>query len=103
MVERLYRYSAGQHTQGGALYGRYQLTARVAFAARREFLEDRGGLFSGIRRYLKEGALIAEFRAACGFLVGGELRRDAPNASYFLSDALGILKSHQNTVTAGVV
>ena len=103
VVERLYSYSIGQHTQGGALYGRYQLTPKVAFAARGEYLEDRGGLFSGIRQYLKEGTLTTEYRASDGFLVRGELRRDASNTSYFLSDALGVLKSHQDTVTVGLV
>jgi hypothetical protein len=103
VTNRLYSYSPGQRTQGGALYSRYQLNPKVAFALRGEYLEDRGGSFSGVPQYLKEATLTAEYRFVDGFLARGELRRDASNTSYFLSNALGVLKSHQDTYTLGLV
>ena len=103
VTDRLYSYSPGQHTAGGALYGRYQLNPRIAFAARGEYLEDRGGLFSGVAQYLKEMTLTTEYRFLDGFIARGEFRRDASNQPYFLSDSLGVLKSHQDTYTLGLV
>ena len=103
VIDRLYTYSPGARTEGGALYARYQLTPRVAVALRTEYLEDRNGLFSGVPQYLKEGTLTTEYKVAEGFLVRGELRRDASNRAYFLSDTLGLLRSHQDTATLGLL
>jgi hypothetical protein len=103
VIDRLYTYSPGQRTQGGAVYGRYQLTPRVAVALRSEYMEDRNGLFSGTEQYLREGTLTTEYRLADGFLVRGELRRDASSRRYFLTDRLGLLSNHQDTATLGVV
>jgi hypothetical protein len=103
VFDRLYTYSLVQRTQGGAIYGRYQLTPRLAVALRGEYMEDRGGLFSGVPQFLKEGTFTTEYRFADGFLVRAELRRDASNRAYFLSDTLGVLKDHQDTVTIGLV
>jgi hypothetical protein len=103
VFERLYTYSAVARTQGGAVYGRYQLTPRIAVAVRGEYMEDRGGLFSGVPQFLKEGTLTTEYRFTDGFLVRAELRRDASNRAFFLSDTLGLLRNHQDTATIGLV
>jgi hypothetical protein len=101
--QRLYSYSAPEHVSGGALYGAYQLTPKVALAARAEYLADVGGLFSGTTQYLKEGTFTIDYRPANGFLVRGEFRRDASNQHYFLGHELGLLESTQPTIGLGVV
>jgi hypothetical protein len=54
VFDRLYTYSLVQRTQGGAMYGRYQITPRIAVALRGEYMEDRRGLFSGVPQFLKD-------------------------------------------------
>ena len=101
--QRLYSYSTPQHVTGGALYGGYQLTPRLAVAARAEYLADVGGLFSGTTQYLKEGTFTVDYRPADDFLIRGELRRDQSNRHYFLSDTLGVLEASQPTIGFGLV
>ena len=103
VVDRVYSYSPGQFTVGGALYGRYQLSPAVAFAARAEYLDDRGGAFSGQVQRIREGTLTSEYRFVDGFLARAEFRRDAAGNPYFLSDTLGVLRTHQDTYTVGLV
>jgi hypothetical protein len=103
VLDRLYTYSPGERTEGGALYARYQVTPRFAVALRGEYMEDRSGLYSGVPQYLKEGTLTTEYKVAEGFMVRAELRRDSSNRSYFLSDTLGLLRSHQDTATLGLL
>jgi hypothetical protein len=100
---RLYTYSPGQLASGGALYARYQMTPKVAFAVRGEYLHDAAGLYSGTAQRLEEGTLTAEYKVAEGFLARVELRRDSSNRSYFLTDALGVLSSKQTTLGLGLV
>ena len=101
--ERLYTYSPFQSVTGGALYGAYQLTPKIALAARAEYLADVGGLYTGVTQYLKEGTFTLDYRLAGDFLMRGEFRRDQSNRHYFLSDTLGILESSQQTVGLGLV
>ncbi len=101
--ERLYAYSSPEHVTGGALYGGYQLTPRVAFAARLEYLADVGGLYTGVTQYLREGTLTLDYRLPGGLLLRGEIRRDQSNQHYFLSDVLGVLESSQQTIGLGLV
>ena len=101
--ERLYSYSTAQHVSGGALYGGYQLTSRIALAARLEYLADAGGLYSGATQYLKEGTFTLDYRPASDFLMRAEFRRDASNQRYFLSDTLGLLETSQQTIGLGLV
>jgi len=96
--QRLYSYSSADHVTGGALYGAYQLTPRVAVAARVEYLADVGGLFSGATQYLNVGTLTLDYRPADGFLVRGEYRRDQSNQHYFLGHSLGVLETAQPTI-----
>jgi hypothetical protein len=102
-IERLYTYSSPAHTDGTAGYFRYQLTPKVALAARAEYLSDRGGLFTGVTQALKETTFTTEYKFADGFLARWEWRRDFSNRPYFLTDMLGILKNEQNTATLGLV
>jgi hypothetical protein len=103
VIERLLTTSAPSHTSGGAGYARYQLTPKLAIAARTEYLSDRGGLFTGTTQVIKANTLTFEQKAAHGFLVRQEWRRDASNHPYFLTDSLGPLKKEQNTATLGMI
>ena len=101
--ERLYSYSSAEHVAGGALYGGYQLTPKLAVATRIEYLADVGGLYTGVTQYLKEGTFTLDYRLAGDFMMFGEFRRDQSNRHYFLSDTLGILESSQPTIGLGLV
>ncbi len=82
---------------------RYQVTPKVALAARAEYLSDRGGLFSGTTQALKETTLTYEYRFTDGFLVRTKWRRDFSNQLFFLSDQTGVFTKDQNTATIGLV
>jgi Putative beta-barrel porin-2, OmpL-like. bbp2 len=103
VIERDQTNSAPIHTEGGAFYARYQLTPKVALAGRTEYISDRGGLYSGANQALKETTLTTEYKAAEGFVVRLEWRRDFSNQRYFLTDTLGLLSKQQTTATVGVV
>src|SRR5450631_140740 len=103
VIQRLLTTSAPSHTSGGAAYARYQFTPKFAIAARTEYLSDRGGLFTGTTRAIKENTFTFEQKLADGFLVRAEWRRDASNHPYFLTDTLGTLKKEQNTATLGLI
>jgi hypothetical protein len=103
VIQRLTTSSPPAHTTGGAAYARYQFTPRMAFAARSEYLSDRGGMFSGSTQRLAETTVTFEQRLADGLLVRQEWRRDFSNHAYFLTDTLGVLKKEQNTATIGLV
>ncbi|MBZ5726041.1 MAG: porin [Acidobacteriia bacterium] len=103
VIQRLFTSSAPSHTSGGAVYARYQLTPKLAIAARTEYLSDRGGLFTGATQAIKENTLTFEQKIANGLIVREEWRRDASNHPYFLTDTLGLLKKEQNTATLGMV
>lgn len=97
------RSTAASHVWGGALYGRQQLTAKAAVAARAEYLRDDGGLFSGTTQSLTEATLTYEYKVSEGFLMRGEWRRDASNIPFFLTRDAGVLKADQNTATLGAI
>jgi hypothetical protein len=103
VIERDQTNSAPIHTAGGAFYARYQLTPKFALAGRSEYLSDRGGLYTGANQALKETTLTTEYKAADGFIVRLEWRRDFSNQRYFLTDTLGLLSKQQTTATVGVV
>jgi hypothetical protein len=103
VIERDQTTSPPIHTTGGALYGRYQLTPKLAFAGRSEYISDRGGLYTGATQALKEVTLTTDYKAAEGFIVRLEWRRDFSNQRYFLTDTLGELSKQQTTGTVGVV
>jgi hypothetical protein len=103
VIERLRTYSSPAHTDGGAIYSRYQVTPKFALAGRAEYLSDRGGLFSGATQALKETTFTTEYKLADGFLARGEWRRDFSNRPVFLTSTLGVLKKDQNTSTLGLI
>jgi Putative beta-barrel porin-2, OmpL-like. bbp2 len=103
VIERLLTTSPPSHTDGGALYVHYQLTPKVALAARSEYLSDHGGLYSGKTQALKETTATFEYKFSEGFLMREEFRRDWSNQPYFLTDMLGLLKANQTTATLGLV
>jgi len=103
VISRDQTYSAPQHTDGGALYARYQFNSLLALGARTEYLSDRGALYSGKVQALKEFTFTFDQTVANGFLVREELRHDFSNQPYFLTDTLGVLKNDQTTATVGLV
>jgi hypothetical protein len=103
LISRVFSESAPAHVAGGAGYARYQLTPRVALAARGEYLSDRGGFFSGSTQALKETTLTYEYKFADGFLARAEWRRDFSNQPYFLTETPDVLKKEQNTATLGLM
>jgi len=102
-IERLLTSSAPEHTDGGAIYLRYQLAPKWALAGRGEYLSDRGGLFTGLTQAVKETTFTTEYKFAEGFLARGEWRRDFSNQRYFYTDVLGMLSKEQTTATLGLV
>jgi hypothetical protein len=103
VVQRLYSNSFPAHTDGGAVYLKYQLTPKLFAGGRAEYLSDRGGLFTGITQAVKENTLTLAYRFDEGFQVMGEWRRDFSNQPYFYTNLLGVLKREQNTATMGLL
>lgn len=108
-IERLWRNqapgesSAPSHVDGGAAYAQYQLSPRIALAARAEYMSDRGGSFSGITQALKENTVTFDYKVADGFLMRYEWRRDFSNQPSFLTDVQGVFSKQQNTATIGLL
>jgi hypothetical protein len=108
-VQRLWRNAAPEessapaHTDGGAVYVRYEVTPKVAIATRAEYMSDRGALFSGISQALKENTVTLDYKVADGMLMRYEWRRDFSNQPTFLTDVQGVLSKEQNTATVGLV
>jgi hypothetical protein len=91
---------------GGAAYGKYQLTPRTYLAARTEYLNDHGGLFTGVTSYteaLKEVTATYDFTLANGFDMRWEYRRDWSNRPIFLTSQQSVFSTDQNTATMGVI
>lgn len=109
VVQRLWknaalsRSSAPSVVGGGAAYARYQLSRKIALAARTEYLSDANGLFSGVNQALKEATATFDYNLADGFLMRYEWRRDFSNQPSFLSDVQGVLRKQQNTATVGLM
>ena len=95
--------SAPSHVDGGAAYLQYQFTPRISFAARTEYLSDRGGLFSGTTQALKEATGTATYRFGDGLVGMLEYRRDWTNQLFFPRGTAGTLVGHQDTATLGLV
>ena len=98
--------SAPSDVWGGAAYVKYQLTPRTYLAGRTEYLNDHGGLFTGITSYieaLKEVTATYDFTLADGFDMRWEYRRDVSNQPLFLTSNQGIDSTHQDTATMGVI
>jgi hypothetical protein len=109
VIQRLWRNqapgesAAPSHVDGGALYARYELSPKVAVAARAEYLSDRGGMFSGISQALKETTGTFDYKLGDGFLMRYEWRRDFSNRPSFLTDTQNLLSKEQTTASVGLV
>jgi hypothetical protein len=111
-IERLWantapgQSSAPSDAWGGAAYAKYQLTRRTYAAGRTEYLDDHGGLFTGVTAYieaLKEVTATYDFQLADGFDMRWEYRRDISNRPIFLTSMQNIFSTHQDTATMGVI
>ncbi len=103
VVNRVYGNSTPGRVAAGAAYLRYQLPHSYALAARTEYLDDRGGLFSGTTQAIKEFTVTFEHQLEPGFLLRTEYRRDFSNQHYFLTATQGVLNTAQGTATLGLV
>jgi hypothetical protein len=103
VINRQFENSAPAHVTGGAAYAHYQVTPKVALAARSEYLSDRGGLFSGVTQALKETTMTYEYKIADGLVSRVEWRRDFSNQPFFLTETPNVLKKEQNTATLGLI
>lgn len=103
VIRRLSEHGAPLRVTGGAAYARYQLSGKFALAARAEYLNDHGGLFSGVTQALKENTVTLDYALASGLLLRTEWRRDFSNHPFFLTNITGLLKKEQNTATLGLV
>jgi hypothetical protein len=112
VIQRLWPHTApGQSSApaevwGGAAYVKYQLTPRTYIAGRSEYLNDNGGLFTGVPSYieaLKEVTATYDFTMANGFEMKYEYRRDWSNEPIFLTSAQNVFSKDQNTATVGVI
>jgi hypothetical protein len=112
VIQRLWTHnapgesSAPSDVWGGAAYAKYQLTPRTYLAGRTEYLNDHGGLFTGITSYieaLKEVTATYDFTLADGLDLRWEYRRDISNRPIFLTSTQDIYSDHQDTATMGVI
>ncbi len=85
---------------GVGLYARYAIDDTHAIAARYERLRD-DGLFVGVRQALQEFTITAEHKAADGFLVRAEFRRDSSDVPLF--PGRDAARTHQTTALVGLV
>lgn len=95
--------SAPSHVDGGAAYAQYQFNPRASFAARTEYLSDRGGLFSGTTQALKETTGTFTYKFGDGLIGMAEYRRDWSNQLFFPTSNAGTHAGHQDTATIGLV
>ena len=98
--------SAPSDVWGGAAYAKYQLTPRTYLATRAEYLNDHGGLFTGITSYieaLKEVTATYDLQLAEGFDMRWEYRSDFSNRPIFLTNEQDLYSTHQDTATLGVI
>ena len=95
--------SAPSHLDGGAAYAQYQLSPRVSFAARGEYVSDRNGLFSNVSQAIKEGTITYKHNVADNFDIFLEFRRDWTNVPYFRTHDANVLSNHQSTANVGLV
>lgn len=95
--------SAPSHTDGGAAYAQYSFSPRQYFAARTEYMSDRGGMFSNVTQALKEVTGTYRYNFGDGFSAFFEYRRDWSNQPYFTTSNPAVPSTHQDTATVGLV
>ena len=87
----------------GSVMAKYALPRNWNLGARAEYVDDRGGLFSGKTQALKEATAVLDHTLAPGFLLKAEYRRDWSNQPFFFSDTAGSFKPAQSTATLGLI
>jgi hypothetical protein len=102
VISRVQESSPPQRVTGGAGYARYRFHPRFNLAGRWEYLDDSGGLFSGVTQSLKEATLTAVFDLGSGFQMRWEYRRDWSDVAYFATADPARLKREQNTSLLGL-
>ncbi|MGA8938836.1 MAG: outer membrane beta-barrel protein [Acidobacteriaceae bacterium] len=103
VINRVFSYSQPKHVAAGAFYVKYALPHNYNIAARTEYFDDRGGLFSGAMQALNELTLTFDRQIEPGFLARAEYRRDAANQPFFLTNTVSNLSHTQSTATIGLV
>jgi hypothetical protein len=103
VVNRAYAEQQPGRVAIGAFEFQYALAHNWSVGGRTEYLDDRGGLFSGTTQALKEATAVVDHTFAPGFLARAEYRRDWSNRRFFLSDTAGVLKPAQSTATLGLI
>ena len=103
VLNRVLSSSQPKRVAAGALYVKYALPHNYNIAARTEYLDDRGGLFSGTTQALNELTLTFDHQIEPGFLARAEYRRDGSNQPFFLTDTPANLSHAQSTATLGLV
>ncbi|HTV08102.1 MAG TPA: outer membrane beta-barrel protein [Candidatus Aquilonibacter sp.] len=103
VINRTYAEQRPGRVALGSLSARYALPRNWNTGARFEYLDDRGGLFSGVTQAVKEGTLVLDHLFAPSFLARAEYRRDFSNQRFFLTDTPGVLVHAQTTATLGLV
>ena len=103
VINRSYAEQRPGRVAIGGFAARYSLPHDWAAGARLEYLDDRGGLFSGTTQALKEMTIVVDRTLSAGFLARTEYRRDFSNQRFFLSDSPGSLVHAQTTAEIGLV
>ncbi len=103
VVSRLLTGGPPSHVIGGAGYAQYHFSPKFTLAGRFEYLQDHGGLLSGITQDLKEHTLTATYQPVDGVQLRLEYRRDFSNNAFFLTETPGILKKEQSTAALGMI
>ncbi len=102
-ISRMEESSPPQRVTGGAGYARYRFHPKFNLAGRFEYLDDSGGLFSGVTQTLKEATVTAVFDVASGFQMRWEYRRDWSDVAFFPTADPGRRKREQNTALLGLI
>jgi len=103
VVSRAFASSEASHVLGGAGYLQYHFTPKFTLAGRVEFLQDQGGLYSGLTQNLKDTTATVTYQFIDGFQTRLEFRRDFSDQPFFLTATPGLLKREQDTATLGLI
>jgi hypothetical protein len=103
VINRVFSYSHPKHVAAGAFSVKYSLPHNYNIAARTEYFDDRGGLFSGSTQALNEFTFTFDRQIEPGLIARAEYRRDGANQPYFNTDTITHLNHAQSTATVGLV
>jgi hypothetical protein len=95
--------TSGYWGEGIATYMRYRPNDWFALTPRAELYFDKGGFITGVRQRVKEVTVTGELTHKDGLTLMLEYRHDFSNFPYFSERDRLRVKSHQDTVTVGLV